>query len=120
MANYQLNVVLHGLWGIETTQDNGIRIVTIDEHHHEVKAGTWNSPEYDLPQECKLENEGLVPGLPADFNAEQNATVTPSHSPPPRSPSKDDVKTVIKLPYPREIHSVRRVDTQGKPPFFKD
>jgi hypothetical protein len=114
---YQLNVVLHGLWGIET-QANGIRIVTIDDehHHHVAGAGKWNNPVQPLPQECTL--EGVTPGTPADFNAKQNPTVTPSHIPKPKSPAKTDVKAVINLPYPREIHSVRRANMTGKPKFF--
>jgi hypothetical protein len=118
MAKYQLNVVLHGLWGIETKPD-GIRIVTTEEHHHVIKAGKRFKPEHDLKGKPDKHYQlvGVIPGPPADFKADQNPTVRPADG---AKPAKEHlVRTVIDLPYPREIHSVRAADTNGEQ-FFEN
>lgn len=111
----QLNVVLHGLWGIETNPD-GIRIVTVDDHHHVIKAGTWARPEHDLKnlpgKTYRL--EGATPGAPCGkhFNPDQNPTVKGDPNQPLQA-KLELVRTLIELPCPKEIRSERRLKTNG-------
>ena len=58
---YQLNVVLHGTWGIENNQD-GIRFVTVEEHHHTIKAGDAVDPKIDLRERKVYRLEGVTKG----------------------------------------------------------
>jgi len=112
MAKYQLNLVLHGTWGIENNPDE-IRIVTIQDEHHVIKAGDLCDPKFDLSKRKEYSLLGVMRGAPANFRRDQNPTID--------NKKADDkqVKVVIHLPYPREIHSVRRMPTNGYE-FFKD
>ena len=42
-----LNVIIHGLWGIETNKD-GIRLTTPHVHNHFILAGRMAHPEIEL------------------------------------------------------------------------
>jgi len=112
MANYQLNLVLHGSWGIENNTD-AIRIVTIEDKHHVIKAGDVCDPKYDLSTQKFYELVGVTPGPPANFRRDQNPTIDN------KTADERKVKVVIDLPYPREINSVRREPTRGRK-FFKN
>jgi hypothetical protein len=98
---FQLNVILHGLWGIETNKD-GIRAVTVHTMHHVTKAGDLNKP-VDLPKgEYRL--QGVNRATPMTFEVRQNLVFKE------RVAKRDKVKVAIELPYPRDI---RRIQTHG-------
>src|SRR5262249_9197665 len=112
MTTYQLNVVLHGTWGIENNPD-AIYIVTIEDHHHVIKAGDRCNPQFDLSTNKNYELVGVTEGKPDNFRRDLNPTIDN------RTADRDKVKVVIRLPYPREIHSVRLMDTNGYD-FFRN
>jgi hypothetical protein len=72
----QLNLVLHGTWGIENNPD-GIRLVTIDDHHHAIVAGHRDDAksQHDLRRNKEYRLEGVIGGAPTNFRADQNITV---------------------------------------------
>jgi hypothetical protein len=116
----QLNLVLHGTWGIENNPE-GIRLVTIDDHHHVIKAGRGDDPGIDLSQIKYYRLSGVTEGG-ANFKGAQNITIDPRNElrDDPRTELRADVnkvKVIIDLPFPREIHSVRRYKT-NRVPFF--
>jgi hypothetical protein len=112
MAKYQLNVVLHGTWGIENNPD-AIYIVTIEDDHHVIKAGDRCTPQFDLGANTNYKLVGVTEGTPANFRRDLNPTIDN------RMADRRRVQVVIRLPYPREIHSVRLMDTNGHE-FFKN
>lgn len=120
-GQYQLNVVLHGLWGIEANPD-GIRLVTTDEEHHVIEAGD-PANRIDLKPNKEYTLEGVESGPPSDFRADQNPTFQKDckdKGTRPLSANPKSIKVAIKLPYPKpgEIHSVRTIKTNGTP-FFQ-
>jgi hypothetical protein len=122
----QLNLMLHGTWGIEEN-DNGIRVATIHDHHHHdgLVAGNRDAPAYpllgagthhDASQDHPTKEytlQGVTPGDGTQrFKHSQNAIVKgPRHA--------KNVAVLIDLEHPREIHSVRRAKTPGHS-FFEN
>jgi len=111
MAQYQLNLVLHGTWGIEEN-DKLIRLVTIADHHHVIQAGDRDDPIHNLSGEYTL--YGATPGTSPGFRRDQNPVVDN------RTADPGKAAVVINVPNPREIHSVRRFKTNGVQFFETD
>jgi hypothetical protein len=99
----QLNLVLHGTWGIEEN-NNGIRLVTVRDIDHVLRAGDRDNPSFNLSGDYTL--EGVNAGNATGFKESQNATIRGPHR-------AGSVEVSINLAYPREIHSVRRGPTNG-------
>jgi hypothetical protein len=102
---FQLNVIFHGLWGIETHKE-GIRAITVDTMHHVTMAGNWKDP---MPlKDGDHELIGVAGATPMTFEVRQNFVVKGA------SVTEDKakrVKVTINLPYPRDIRSIRRIQT---------
>jgi hypothetical protein len=115
-APYRLNVVIHGLWAIETN-NNGIRMTTPHMHEHVVKAGRAIEPEVNLLDggARTFELKGVTSGTTKDFDQQKTFRVPPDHR-----ADNNKVVAEILLPYPQEIHSLREFPTNGKPFFEKN
>ena len=104
---FQLNVVFHGLWAIETHK-RGIRAITVKTMHHVTRAGNWQNP-MDLP-EGKYQLEGVRDATPMTFEVRQNLVVKNISLKEDRA---NKVKVTIDLSYPRDIRSIRRIQTHS-------
>ena len=101
---FQLNIIFHGLWGIETNEKR-ILAVTVETPHHVTKAGDWKDP-MDLPDGYhKL--EGVADATAMTFEVRQNLVVKG------KTLRTEKAKVAIDLPYPRDIRSIRRIQTHG-------
>jgi hypothetical protein len=111
----RLNVIIHGLWGIETN-DDGIRLTTPPVEHHVIAAGKIANPEIDLmaSKERTYNLTGVQQGSRLDFNRERVFSVDKIHF-----ADRYKIEVEVLLPYPKEIHSVREFQT-GQPFFAGD
>src|SRR5262245_59665614 len=114
----RLNVIIHGLWAIETNQE-GIRLTTPGLPDHVIKAGRVREPNIDLRTvgNKSFRLSGVVRGKKSDFLKDLTFQV-PFQG---RSNVADLNKMALEilLPYPAEINSVRTFETDGQP-FFKN
>jgi hypothetical protein len=110
---YQLNVVLHGLWALRTTA-TGIVASTTDEPDHVKKAGDWAVPEFNLELGAH-HLRGVRSGSRRTFNDQENLVVRKAV----KVLSPECRSYVINLPMAREIHSKRKFRTRGRTPMFE-
>src|SRR5215472_3350018 len=120
----QLNVVCLGTWGIERNNDE-IRLVTVENHHHIFEAGNRDEPRTSLiiGKNYRLEVVSQSPAAESKqerpkFDADSNPTVYPRDDPQGRPQLHADLTKVpgisIDLPYPQEIYSVRSAPVTKK------
>jgi hypothetical protein len=122
----QLNVIIHGTWGIEEN-DDGIRLATVPDHHHAFTAGNLEDPQrcLEIGRRYRLvgtHKKHAHECRNIEFRADLNLTVYPQDDPLNRRRLHADIDCVkglsIELDYPDEIHSVRRGPTPPKKELF--
>ena len=102
----RLNVILHGLWGIENNPDN-IRAVSVEAPDHVIRVGDFNEMvDLNVPSHYAL--KGVDGASVQRFDAEQNLVVV--------NQRVTDLTKVVAIDFPRpnEIKSIRRFQTHGQ------
>jgi hypothetical protein len=112
----QLNVCLHGLWYVEVGKE-GLSLYAPTVADHVYRAGAWKQETELDPKVQSYELKGLAPRTtapPIDDLLHPVLRATPT-------PDRSKMSTVIKVPFPDEIHGLRCVQrSPTDPPFFAD
>jgi hypothetical protein len=112
----QLNVCLHGLWYVQVCND-GLTLYAPTVADHVYRAGWWKQETELDPKVSAYELKGLAPRTTAPAIDDLRHPVlraTPT-------PNRAQMSTVIKVPFPDEIHGLRCVRrTQTDAPFYAD